>query len=389
MLTFNHTCIGHIHLQSGRPCQDASFAGTIGDLHLAIVSDGHGGKDYTRSDIGSQLAVECATAIFQEVFTSEDLYAPDYCDLRPETLKNLPFCIENHELFSDNHHLPKEVANGIRMIQNAIIYRWRDKVRAHAEQHPLSPAEVKIATVYDSLCGPSKDIYVERLYGCTLVIALVYKDFWLLMQIGDGRCVAFRTLPDQLVYEPLPVDHKCFLNKTTSLCDSNYLSIFHYCIGGQSTIPYAILLGTDGIENSWGTDDKLYNFYIDLLKKCDSSSPEELIEELQTALPLLSRVGSHDDMSIAGIVNTDILRQQVPALLSYQIEQRRAQLEEIETRRAELQQKIKHLQEYFDSIDIERLMRDLQNMQSDLEQRTKEQQHIKKKLDALLSSQSS
>jgi hypothetical protein len=217
------------------------------------------------------------------------------------------------------------------------------------------------------------------------VIALVCKDFWLVMQIGDGRCVAFRTLPDQLVYEPLPVDHKCFLNKTTSLCDSDYLSIFHYCIGGQSTIPYAILLGTDGIENSWGTDDKLYNFYIDLLKKCDSSSLEELIEELQTALPLLSRVGSHDDMSIAGIVNADILRQQVPALLSYQIEQRRAQLEEIETRRAELQQKIKHLQEYFDSIDIERLMRDLQNMQSDLEQRTKEQQHIKKKLDDLLS----
>ena len=67
------------------------------------------------------------------------------------------------------------------------------------------------------------------------------------------------------------------------------------------------------------------------------------------------------------------------------MEQRRTQLEEIETRRAELQQKIKHLQEYFDSIDIERLMRDLQNMQSDLEQRTKEQQHVKKKLDDLLS----
>ena len=389
MLTFHHTSIGHSHLQSGRPCQDASYAGTIGNFHIAIVSDGHGGKEYTRSDIGSQLAVECATAIFQEVFTSEHLYAPDYCDLRPETLKSLALTRENHDLFSDNHNLPKDVERGIHMIQEGIVGSWKRKVRAHAQDHPLSPAEEKFATVYDSLCGKSDFPEVERLYGCTLVIALVCEDFWLVMQVGDGRCVAFRTFPEQLVYEPLPVDHKCFLNKTTSLCDSNYLSIFHYCIGGQSTIPYAILLGTDGIEDSWGTDEKLYNFYIDLLKKCDASSPDELVTELQTALPLLSRVGSHDDMSIAGIVNTDILRQQVPALLGYQIEQRRAQLEEIEARRAELQQKIKHLQEYFDSIDIERLMRDLQNMQSDLEQRTKEQQHIKKKLDALLSSQSS
>ena len=63
MLTFHHTCIGASHLTSGRPCQDASFSGTIGNLHLAIVSDGHGGERYVRSEYGARFAVDAAREI--------------------------------------------------------------------------------------------------------------------------------------------------------------------------------------------------------------------------------------------------------------------------------------------------------------------------------------
>ena len=76
MLTFHHTCIGSSHLASGKPCQDASFAGTIGDRHLAIVSDGHGGHPHPRSAVGAQFAVETA----KEIITTQmhDLVNPEY-----------------------------------------------------------------------------------------------------------------------------------------------------------------------------------------------------------------------------------------------------------------------------------------------------------------------
>lgn len=382
MLTFSHTCIGHSHMKSGKPCQDASYAGTIGDLHLAIVSDGHGGERYTRSDIGAQLAVASARDLLCEVL-ARSMYIPGTFDFRRSTLTQLPLVLENRNLFSDNcYTLPPDVYMAISFIKSAIIGRWCTAVRKHAEEHPLSAEEEGYATVHDG-CFSMKA--VERLYGCTLMLALVCEDFWMVMQIGDGRCVVFRSLYDEPMFEPVPLDDKCFLNKTTSLCDSAAESELHYCIGGRSTIPYAILLGTDGIEDSWGTNEKLYNFYIDLLKKGDISTAEQLTQELQSALPVLSRLGSHDDMSIAGIVNTEVLHQQVPTLLAYQIEQRRAQLEQLEQQRSELMQKIQLLQEYFDSIDIERLMRDLQNMQSDLQQRTQEQARVQEKLNQLLS----
>lgn len=384
MLTFHHTCIGHSHLQSSKPCQDASLSSTFGDFHLSIISDGHGGSHYTRSDIGSRLAVETTERVIRMMF-AQPFYLPYHYDLRPSTLRDLPLITENRDLFTDNVHLlPQEVHSALFELQDAIIGQWREAVRQHAEQNPLTEQETSYASCRDNLTGERKRI-VERLYGCTLMFALYSPDFWLVMQIGDGRCVAFRQLQKEPVFEPLPLDVHCFLNKTTSLCDSSAIFFFHYCLGGQSTLPFAILLGTDGIENSWGTDEKLYNFYIDLLKQAASSSREELLSDLASALPMLSRVGSQDDMSIAGIVNTEVLCQQVPALLTYQIDQRRAQLEDLEQHCAELQEKIRSLQEYFDSIDIERLMRDLQNLQSDLAQRTEERHRIEQKLALLLS----
>ena len=40
--------------------------------------------------------------------------------------------------------------------------------------------------------------------------------------------------------------------------------------------------------------------------------------------------------------------------------------------------------DYFNAIDVERLMRDMQNLKADLEHRTQEQERLQKKLDELL-----
>ena len=58
--SLKHTCQGESHKASNKPCQDFSLAESKDAYAVAIVSDGHGGARYFRSDKGSELAVRCA-----------------------------------------------------------------------------------------------------------------------------------------------------------------------------------------------------------------------------------------------------------------------------------------------------------------------------------------
>ena len=59
---------GESHLHDGRVCQDssASFSDECGTV--AVVSDGHGGRDYVRSQIGSAMACEAAVKYIRQLF---------------------------------------------------------------------------------------------------------------------------------------------------------------------------------------------------------------------------------------------------------------------------------------------------------------------------------
>ena len=59
---------GEGHLHDGRVCQDssASFSDECGTV--AVVSDGHGGCDYVRSQIGSAMACEAAVKNIRRLF---------------------------------------------------------------------------------------------------------------------------------------------------------------------------------------------------------------------------------------------------------------------------------------------------------------------------------
>ncbi|WP_338137388.1 protein phosphatase 2C domain-containing protein [Phocaeicola vulgatus] len=45
-------CEGESHRLCNKPCQDYAYADSSEGLSMAIVSDGHGGERYFRSDIG-------------------------------------------------------------------------------------------------------------------------------------------------------------------------------------------------------------------------------------------------------------------------------------------------------------------------------------------------
>ena len=348
MLTFHHTCIGASHLTSGRPCQDASFSGTIGNLHLAIVSDGHGGERYVRSEYGARFAVDAA-----------------------------------REIILQSALMPWQDSSERLLYIEELVSLWKLKVMSHYMSHPLSPTEQSI--IYRSLAIEhilsTQEIYT--LYGCTLMAACIHEDGWFAFQIGDGKCVTIHPLQtdldfpennskflipnSKLVTEPIPNDDRCFLNMTTSLCEAFAESSFRYAGGDKDSIPSAIFLGTDGIDTSWGSRELLHDFYLEILKHC--SSRETILQELREVLPKLSEKGSHDDMSIAALVRDEVLPDLISIIFQYQIVECERIKKRQETRLVGCQEAIALKQaELTERPNDEFLQRDLSNLQNQVAQ---------------------
>lgn len=269
---YNSHSQGESHKASEKPCQDYSFSIVQEGYAIAIVSDGHGGERYFRSDVGSKLAVEVTVKCLTEF------------------AKNFPV-----DTFSEKPFTAIGIGelglSVLGQLTGAIVVGWRNAVKEHAEQHPLTDAEQKIAV-------PKDEHGWERTYGCTLIATLRTPQYWLAFQIGDGKCVAIGE--DGCPYEPIPWDDRCFLNRTTSICDTAATEEFRYCFGGKNTAPVAIFLGSDGIDDSFGGEENLYNFYVQLAKGFAKDGHEATTADLETTLPVLSKRGSQDDMSVAG-----------------------------------------------------------------------------------------
>ena len=338
MLTFHHTCIGSSHLASGRPCQDTSYSETSDRMSIAIVSDGHGGAIHSRSDVGAQLAIFAAQGVIENHPLS-DWENPD----------------KRQELF-------KEIVNTWTSL--TIDHDYDNLTEQEIAQLPLFP------DVEQSIRN------ITTLYGCTLMAACVHPEGWFAFQIGDGKCVAIHPLQidldfpennskflipnSKLVTEPVPDDERCFLNMTTSLCDPDAANEFRFCGGDKNTTPVAIFLGSDGIDNSWGTEEALYNFYIEVLKHCTSAA--DVTHDLEESLPQLSQAGSHDDMSVAAIVDKDLIAKNIAHLIRYQIIRCEQDIHERTQRQEYLSSQVislKELTQLPENEDNEHLQRDI------------------------------
>ena len=364
MLTFHHTCIGSSHLASGRPCQDTSYSETSDRMSIAIVSDGHGGAIHSRSDVGAQLAIFAAQGV-----------------------------IENHPL-SDwenpdkRQELLKEIVNTWTVL--TIDHYYDNLTEQEIAQLPLFP------DVEQSIRN------ITTLYGCTLMAACVHTEGWFAFQIGDGKCVAIHPLQidldfpennskflipnSKLVTEPVPDDERCFLNMTTSLCDPDAANEFRFCGGDKNTTPVAIFLGSDGIDNSWGTEEALYNFYIEVLKHCTSAA--DVTHDLEESLPQLSQAGSHDDMSVAAIVDKDSLAKNIAHLIRYQIIRCEQDIHERTQRQEYLSSQVislKELTQLPENEDNEHLQRDIDYHYRQLEEVTAAIERLSTRLSRLQS----
>lgn len=262
---------GSNHKKVNKVCQDASGQDWFDDVYIIAVSDGHGGDDYIRTDRGSRFAVEETISAFKEMVTS--------CRYGKDSLEN-------------------NTQQKIWDIQNYILKKWYKRVSDDLVQEPIQESELeKVSDRYRERYQHEE--YRVRAYGATLLAVCVMKDFWFGLQIGDGRCI--RLCSDGRVDEPIPWDDNCEMNITTSICDSNAMEEFR-CAYGRD-VPAAIFIGSDGIDDSYCSDEELYELYESIFQVFIEHGEEDGIREIREYLPKLTKMGSGDDVSIAGLID--------------------------------------------------------------------------------------
>lgn len=330
MKDLHHSCQGESHILINKLCQDSSFSTTNETMSIAIVCDGHGGARYFRSDVGSRLAVEatknCVDAFVKEVDLA--LFQG-----KPFTQKMAITSEANAQILTKETLTDK----ALRQLFASIIYSWRTKIEEHAQNTLLSEFEKEsVSPKYQDefLNG----IGVEKTYGCTLMCYVYTAKFWFAFHIGDGKCIAFDK--EGKWSEPIPWDERCFLNKTTSLCDSTAIDEFRYCYSGDGSAPLAVFLGSDGIDDSFGQTENMVNFYVQVLKLIANEGEENAYKNIEETLPQLSKIGSKDDMSIACIYNEVELPNCIKHLIQWQISNVEDALYTINNRILDLQEKL-------------------------------------------------
>ena len=307
--SYNFSCQGESHKADNKPCQDASFSTVYDDgLAIAIVCDGHGGERYFRSDVGSRMATE---VICDSVKTFVE-------NVDKSMFVGQPFTAEEAITSEEVIKKQKPVDKAFRQLFSSIIYQWNQKIAEHAANTEISEWEQEhVPQKYLDELHTSETF--EKLYGCTLMVYVQTPDYWFAFHLGDGKCISFHQEGD-LWQMPIPWDERCFLNKTTSLCDSNAINEFRYCYEGDGKFPMAVFLGSDGMDDSFGEDPNLVNFYIQVVKMLVSEGKEATIKSIESDLPKLSKIGSKDDMSVAFVYNLDELKSYITNFIQYQID---------------------------------------------------------------------
>ncbi|MDR0992516.1 MAG: protein phosphatase 2C domain-containing protein [Ruminococcus sp.] len=261
---FNNTFVGASHIRRGTRCQDASLSLSEKGAAIAAVADGHGSEAYFRSEIGAHFAADIAVNCAADFIKS----------ITPDMLTDAD-----------------SVNRQLIQLEKCIIMRWGETVEEHREQFPFTEEEEKIF-------AESRQREIYSVYGTTLIAAAVTPAYWFAFQIGDGKCAA---LADGIWSEPVPWDEKCFLNATTSICDSRAVDEFRHYFSGN--LPAAVFLCTDGICDSYGSADDLFLVYSKTAETFARTGFARAKKTVSRMLPAITSKGSGDDVSLAGILS--------------------------------------------------------------------------------------
>lgn len=336
-------CVGESHKATEKPCQDCAWAESSDSLSMAIVCDGHGGERYFRSQLGSKYAVDITKSAVR-AFVESMAESSFNNEGRASVFSGEPFT-SYIEVNASESQIASKAHKALTWLFSSIISQWNIAIAKDARKRNLSEWEkehVEQKYIDEFLASREKeDATFEKTYGCTLMAYVQTPEYWFAFHIGDGKCVFMNVNNGQLeCSQPIPWDDACFLNKTTSLCDSQALSEFRYCYQGDGHFPLAVFLGSDGMDDSYGDGENLNNFYIKLYKQIIKSGEMEAYNVLKRDLPQISAKGSRDDMSVASIYSETGFKELFKILTAYQIRLCQEQISASIERANQMQEKI-------------------------------------------------
>ncbi len=161
------------------------------------------------------------------------------------------------------------------------------------------------------------------------------KEFRVGILSGDEKLTDF--YPDDSYDQPVHWDDKRHLNVTTSICDDHAAERARVyvkkrdcsaaaidAIGtikklkGKPDMPSAVFLNSDGVDDSFPIEDNMDHmakkFYYSVLRMFIENDDDPAkgwgtsVRELAAYLPDLSKRGSGDDISVAGIIDMDAVK---------------------------------------------------------------------------------
>jgi hypothetical protein len=263
-LTATHR--GAAHEMNGLPNQDAVAVRVIEpDGLVAAVADGHGHHRHFRSARGSELAVAIAGQAAEELAAR----LGDY-----ETAGQIE-------------------ADVLSSLVPAITGPWRDAVGDDLAEQPFTIAEEEARAFGD-------DPLIA--YGTTLLLAITWRNWLVLTQIGDGDIVCIR--PDGQALLLVPGDPSLDGRQTTSLCGPRAEQEFRAVVVNTAITPLlGVLMASDGYGNAQLTEPWPDAVSSGLAELIGDRQPEWLAEQLPLwASRCASAEGSGDDTTIALLI---------------------------------------------------------------------------------------
>lgn len=225
---------------------------------LLAVADGHGSKEYLRSDLGARFAV----AAFQH--TAANLFVGTDPGSWRESVVRQAFTRQ-------------------------LTLRWRRSVVLHAANNPPDGA-LPDATGERNATSEQ----TLRLYGSTLIAALVAPGRFAAWQIGDGDLCFVGV--DREATLPLPQEGVDLGDETDSLCHPDAATRFR-TLWWPDTWSGLVSLSTDGLSKSFADQDGFLSFCTGLFERLDRGDGDAVVRSLPT---WLSRAAAHsgDDTTL-------------------------------------------------------------------------------------------
>ena len=253
---------GISHILNGKVCQDAwDIRARIPDCGAAVflaVADGHGGSKYIFSEHGAAIATKTATQLMGELYFR---YRTGQLAALEESA--VLFDVFKHGFCGD------------------MLKEWRK----HIEKDYLQKQNAEQG---------QEASFNQKYYGTTLLTAMVYEGQILCGQIGDGDI--FLVNKEECT-RLIPEETDMLGSETRSLITPN-AERFWRVKSELLAESNALVMMTDGLSNSFASDEELAIFLQDVWERIQTYEPSEVARALSTWLKDCSQRGSGDDITL-------------------------------------------------------------------------------------------